>query len=105
DLLDVSLYYNKEKDNDEQNSTKSNYGINDDTYVNSDNNENSSSPLDNYLENQLNILGYDEEHYRNLKESDSKFNSFINKENEITSNLYGSDVSDTCNEETDVDCK
>ncbi|ORX55903.1 hypothetical protein BCR36DRAFT_409949 [Piromyces finnis] len=102
DLLDVNLFYSKEKDSDERNSTKSNYGISDDTYINSDSNENKISS-DISQDIYASLMSYDEEHYQNLKEIDSTFGKHIENDNTILSSLYNSDVSDICSEESDLD--
>jgi len=98
DLLDINIFYNKEKDGDERNSTKSNYGINDDTYINSDNNDNQQS-FDDYIDHYYSSMDYDEEHYQNLRDIDSQFGKHLNDDNTILSGLYNSDVSDICSEE------
>jgi len=98
ELLDINFLYGC-KDSDENNSTKSNYGISDDTYINSDNFEIATSS-DHFLDHRY-LLDFDDEHYRNLKESDTKFCNYLNDDENLFSSLC--DVSDICSEVSIID--
>ncbi|ORX76875.1 hypothetical protein BCR32DRAFT_270988 [Anaeromyces robustus] len=106
DFLDIGLICNKEKDNDEQHSIKSNYGISEDTYINSDNSDNSPK-RDCYLDNHFSMLDYDEDHYQHLKNEDSKFypcSSDCNNNKYILSNLYNDELNNICSvKNSDID--